>query len=801
MQENNSNFMMTNQLEENDSMNLREEIDKYLIYWKWFVLSLILALGLAFVYLRYTTPTYSATGSIMIKDNQKSGISTELAAFEDLGIIGGGSANNPENEIEILKSRKIIGHVVDSLDLQIQYFYQGRVKTIEMFGSLPFKIQFLGKSYSKNKIDTTFVVTIQDAETLLINDIEKEQSLTTGFNINLGNTKHSFQIIKTEDLKSIHFNKPIVVAISSRDKVIDNYRGRINISTIDKNSSVLKLNLIDAVKTKATAILDELVKQYNMDAINDKNLVSKKTKNFINERLKTVGGYLALAQDDVKDYKTKYGITGLSLEGELALEQVSLNNTKIVDIQSQLSLANWILKKLGKESETNEIIPTNLGFTDAAITSSIAQYNELVLQKNKLVVIAGKLNPQLIELNRQIEVLKKSLLASISNLQKSLEIQLEQLKQEAQKVSAKISNIPLIERGMIDIERQKEIYSELYSYLLKKKEETDISLAVTVPNAKIIDYAYSNGLAVAPKKKINYLVALFIGFLLPLVVIYIKNVLDTKIHSRKDIEDLTTIPFLGDVPHSETDEKVVIKSDSRTSTAEAFRLIRTNLDFMLASKANEKGKTIFVTSTTSGEGKSFISINLAAALSLSNKKVLLLGVDLRAPKVTEYLGIPERKGITNFITNESLTLEDIKFTISEIKDLDIIASGVIPPNPAELLLGDRIKQLFAEVKQDYDFIIVDTAPVNLVTDTFLISKYADITLYVSRANYLDKRMLKVAQNLYTEQKLNNMAIVLNDTDMTRGYGYGYGYSYGYGYGVGYLEEAQKVPWYKRMFKS
>ena len=314
-----------------------------------------------------------------------------------------------------------------------------------------------------------------------------------------------------------------------------------------------------------------------------------------------------------------------------------------------------------------------------------------------------------------------------------------------------------------------------------------------MPNAKIIDVAYSTGIPVSPKRKIVYLACLLLGLIIPFTIIYIKNLLDTKFHSRKDIEALITVPFIGDVPHSETNEKIVIGNDSRTSAAEAFRLIRTNLDFMLPNKDNGLGKTIFITSTTSGEGKSFISINLAAALSLSSKKVLLLGMDLRAPKVTEYLGIPERKGITNYITNESISLDDVKFSIPEIKGLDIIASGVIPPNPAELLLNSKIKDLFDEVKKDYDYIIVDTAPVNLVTDTLLVAKYADLFLYVSRANYLDKRMLHVPQTLYNEKKLPNMAIVLNDTDMTRGYGYGYGY----GYGNGYVEDVKK-PWFKRI---
>ena len=287
------------------------------------------------------------------------------------------------------------------------------------------------------------------------------------------------------------------------------------------------------------------------------------------------------------------------------------------------------------------------------------------------------------------------------------------------------------------------------------------------------------------------MVAVLLGLLIPFVIFYIIHLLDTKIHNKKDIEDEVSVPFMGDIPKTNGKEKIVVTGDSRSGIAEAFRLIRTNLDFMLT-RNREQSKAIFVTSTTSGEGKSFISINLAAILALSGKKVLLMGMDLRAPKVTEYLGISERKGITNYITDEDMTVDDLIFSIPEIKDLDIIASGVIPPNPAELLMTKRVENLFTIVKQEYDIVLVDTAPVNLVTDTLLITKYADMFMYVVRANYLDKRLLAVPQELYNENKLPNMAIVLNDTDPKRSYGYGYG-----GYGYGYL--VVEKPWYKKIF--
>ncbi|MGB0891409.1 MAG: GumC family protein, partial [Flavobacteriaceae bacterium] len=627
-----------------------------------------------------------------------------------------------------------------------------------------------------------------------LKDIEDNFISSHSFNEVIKSNIGNFKVNKTKQFIFDKENK-VYVSVVRRSKIIDAYRLAVSISPVNKNSSVLNLSINYPIREKAEDFLNELVTQYNLDAIKDKNEVSQKTKKFIDDRLSVIGKDLSTIQDRVKNFKTDNKISGLSTEGELALETASKNNEKLIQIKTELNIAEGVLGNINNRSNIDETLPQNLGFSEGSISESILKYNELVIKKNRLSINAGSKNPQIRQYNKEITSLKLNLKKSISNLISSLQTQYNQINREAKKVNSKVSAIPFLERGYIDIARQQEIISGLYSYLLKKKEETAISLAVTVPNAKIIDVAYGSDIPVSPKRNIIFLAALLLGLLIPFIIIYLKNLLDTKVHSRKDIEELTNVPFVGDVPHSETQEKIVVSSDSRTSTAEAFRLIRTNLDFMLPKNVDKKsGQTIFITSTTSGEGKSFISINLAAALSLSDKKVLLMGMDLRAPKVTEYLGIAERKGVTNYITNESLALDDLKFTIPEIKGLDIIASGVIPPNPSELLLTDRVKTLFDEVVNDYDYIIVDTAPVNLVTDTLLLSKYADMFLYVTRANYLDKRMLNVPQTLYTEKKLPNMAIVLNDTDMTRGYGYGYGY----GYGNGYIEEVKK-PWYKRIF--
>ncbi len=782
----------SSQFNKNDgNLNIRAELEKYLRKWKYFVLGVIVSLLIAGLYLRYTTPLYKASATILIKDNKKSGISAELEAFKDLGIVGGGSSNNPENEIEILKSRKVIESVIDTLDLDVSYYITGRVIESELYKeSLPIKVKFIKKDSKLMQKDTLFKFrAINDSKYELL-DFEGQIISSHFFSEEVTSKLGVFRI---DYVSKVNFDNIITVKFTPTYRVVSSYRSRIGINPVDKNSSVLILTLEDPVKQKAEDVIDELIRQYNLDAINDKGEVAKKTSDFIDERLQKVNSDLFLIDNDVEKFKTSKEFSGLPVEVQLAFSSLKENNEKIIAIQTQLSLVEWVKEELTKESEKDGILPATLGIEDESIAQAIVEYNTTVLLRNRMKIDAGEKNPGLRQLESQVANLKSNLFKSLSNVSSSLKLQLDVFEGEGSKVLSRIKSIPANERGYIDIKRRQEIIAGLYSYLLKKKEETDISLAVTAPNAKIIDKAYGSNAPISPKKKVIYLVAFLMGIVIPFTIIYLLDLLDTKIHNKQDIESELSVPFLGDVPKSDSKEKIIIGNDVRSSTAEAFRLIRTNLDFMLTSN-RKQSKAIFITSTTSGEGKSFISINIAATLALSGKKVLLMGMDLRAPKVTEYLGIEDRKGITNYISDEDITISDLIFTVPEVKGLDIIASGVIPPNPAELLMTKRVENLFTIVKQEYDIVIVDTAPVNLVTDTLLIGKYADMFMYIVRANYLDKRLLAVPQELYNEKKLPNMAIVLNDTDPKRSYGYGYG-GYGYGYVV------VKKPWYKRIFSK
>ena len=786
-----NNNYKSNNLESDDTINFRAEIEKYLMHWKWFVLGGVLAMTAAFLYLRYSTQQYSVSAVILIKDDKKSGGSAELAAFEDLGILGG-SGQNIDNEIEIIKSRKIIGDVIKNLDLNVFYYTKGRIKETEVYLNSPIKIDFLIKNESHYRLDSTFTVTeISLSEFELFSEIGKSKgrfSFGEDIQSDLGKFKISKRSVERNKLE---VNTSVKIVISSLNKLIDGYKKAVIVSPVNKRSSVVKLSLNNAVKQKAEHFLDSLVSSYNRDAIYDKSLVSQKTKIFIDERLKLVKSDFDNVNLELKIFKTTNNVTNIEEESGIVLKSIEENNKSIIQTSIQLSLANFFYNELVNEKDTNDLLASNLGLNDLSIANLIAEYNKLIRSKIRLLRSAGEMNPVIKDLASQVSGVKSSLVKSLSNSKKGLEVTLEQLNIEDQKIRTKISGVPVQELEFGKIKLQQEITSGLYSYLLKKKEETAIALAVTVPNAKIIDKAYGSRIPVSPKKSIIYLVALLLGGLFPFVIIYLKNLFDTKIHTKKDIVENLSIPFLGDVPRSEEKSKIVIGSDARTSTAEAFRLIRTNLDFMLPNKKG-KSNTIFITSTTSGEGKSFISINVAASLALSGKKVLLMGMDLRAPKVTEYLGIPDRKGVTNYITNEELSLDDLIFKLEDYDNLDIISSGVVPPNPAELLMTKRTENLFTIIKEEYDYIVVDTAPVNLVTDTLLIAKFADMFMYVARANYLDKRLLAVPQSLYNEKRLPNMAMILNDTDPKRSYGYGYG---GYGYGYVVIEK----PWYKKIF--
>ena len=588
--------------------------------------------------------------------------------------------------------------------------------------------------------------------------------------------------INQENFKNINYK--ININLESLKNATNKFKGKLNISALTKSTNILEISFTDPVKEKSEDFLDKLVVIYNSDAIVDKNLISEKTAKFINERLEIITNELDGVEKDVEKYKYKNQITDLSTEAELYLKNSSESNKEEVVVGTQLKVVGIMIDFM-KKNGANDIIPANIVPDDNNSSALIGEYNNLVIERNRVLKSSTPENPIVIRVNDKINALKSSIFESLNKLKSSLIIKNNAITNQGNIIGGRISQIPRQEREFRGIFRKQQIKEELYLYLFKKREETAITLAATAPISKVVDYAYSSDSPISPKRSLIFLVSLIVGLLIPFSIIYLLDLLDTKVKSRHDLDANLTIPFIGDVPHSD-DNNEIMQSGSRTSSAEAIRIVRTNLEFVLSNlETKNKAKTLFVTSTLPKEGKTFIAINLAATIAISGKKVLLIGMDIRNPRLDEYVKLPSR-GLTNFLSTKDSDIKDFIVNQKDYENFDILPAGVIPPNPAELLMSKKVDAMFEQLKSEYDYIVVDTAPVSLVTDTLLISKNADAFVYVVRANYLEKSLLRTPETLYRESKLPNMCVLLNDTDTKSGYGYGYG------------QEVIKKPWYKKL---
>ncbi|MFV8374692.1 GumC family protein [Flavobacterium sp. LB1P71] len=791
---------MENNNFENDfdnSIDLKTILNKYLIHWHWFLLAVIVSFLGAFFFLRYTIPQYTATTTILVKDEQKGGMLSELSAFADMGI-GGGMKNNLDNELEILKSRSLTASTVKKLNLNTSFIAKGNISDIEIYEDAPITVNFVDKknNFYQQTINLTFTGLNSKKFKL------EEESATANSKVILASknefsfgeqiaTKYGVLVISKSGSAASQFNpssKSITIVVSPLENVIENYKNGLKVEPVNKMSSVVALSITGPVIKKSEDFLNNLVQVYNAEAATDKNFISENTSIFIANRLKLITQELDGVEQDVQTFKKSNNLTDIESEAKLFIEGSNEYDKKGIEIEIQLNVIASLLDFMNK-SKNIELLPSNVIAGEGDTSGLISSYNQLILDRNRILKSATLENPTVVKMDQQIASLKSTVRSSLMRMQSSLTIQKRDLSRNEGVLNAKIGKIPVQERQFRVIARQQKVKEELYLYLLQKREESAISLSATEPNARVIDSARGNKLAISPKKNMIYLSSLLLGLLIPFGIIYLDDLFDTKIKSRLDLDGKTLIPFIGDVPTSDSPSEI-IKSESRTSSAEALRIIRTNLEFMLNKVPEGQAKTIFLTSTFPKEGKTFVSVNLAATFALSGKKVLLIGMDIRNPRLDEYLTLPDR-GFTNYLSSKELVLEDLIVKYEGYENFYILPAGVIPPNPAELLMSKKVEVFFKDLKAQYDYIIVDTAPVSLVTDTLLIAKNADCFIYVARANFLEKRMLSIPNTLYKEQKLPNMCMLLNDTDSTKGYGYGYGY------GV----KVEKKPWYKTVLKK
>ena len=785
MQENkNTDFLF---FEDEKPINYREIIEKYLFHWKWFAACVILALLAAFVYLRYTPNTYEVAAVILIDEEASGSMSSELSVIEDLGLLGSGK-KSIENEIGLLKSRSLMESVVKQLNLNCTYYKKGRLHTVELYkNEVPYKITFLNKEVSFYNKDTTFSILPISATNFKLRSSDGTVSKAYVFGSNI-KTALGAMIITPTAITSVFKDDEIIVQLSNLKNVVSGLRSAITVDVLYKKSTLIELKLQTKIKSKGQDILNTLVAHYNANGVEDKNLIGNNTALFINERLAVVEGDLLGVDKGVETFKTTNKLTDITSEASIVLENNSLLEKKIIDLNTQLKLADYLGNYISENKE--QLIPANLGVANGNVSANTEKYNELLLERNRLLKTTSAKHPIVLNVNEQLMQLRNSIGQGLVNLKSTLKIGLNDAMREESSLHSRIYAVPKQEREFRDIERQQQIIETLYLFLLQKREENAISLAITVPNAKMIDAADGSNIPVSPKRKVIFLAALMLGFIIPFIILYIRFLIDNKVHNSKDVEAVVKAPMFGEIPTTKEESKIVVSGNEQSAIAESFRMLRTNLYFMLAS-TKVAGKTVFITSTIPGEGKTFISLNLATALALSNKKILLIGADIRKPKLVEYLNMNFGKGLTQFLVDDTLQPQEV-IDHYPTGNFDIVSSGAVPPNPSELLMNGRFDELMTYAQANYDYIIVDTAPVQAVTDTLLLSHHAHVCLYIVRANYLDKRLLEVPEKIAKEKRLPNMAIIVNDVDLERGYGYS-------GYGYGYGGDESKKAWWKRVF--
>lgn len=791
--------------QDEEKINYQELLFRYIIHWPWFVASVLVCLIGAWVYLHFQTPVYQVSASIMIKDDKKGSGSTDL---ENLGI--GGvitSTQSIDNEIEVLRSKTILKEVVNNLELYITYYDEDEFPEKELYQTSPVIVN----------------LTAQEADklpgcALLAMKLSPEGVLDVNLKVGLNEYNQRFEklpaVLPTDagtfgfalkdslsggQMEGYKGERHIRAVVSRPFGVAKGYQGALSIAPTSRTTSVAVVSLMNTNIQRARDFINKLMEMYNRNTNNDKNEVAEKTREFINERIKIIDEELGSTEDKLEAFKRNAGLTDINSDAQLAVSGNAEYEKRRVDNGTQINLVRDLLKYINTPSNEYELLPGNIGLSDAGLTTQIGRYNELIIERKRLLRTSTESNPMIVNLDTSIRAMKSNVQAAINGTLQGLLIVKADLEREAGRFSRRISDAPGQERQYVSIARQQEIKAGLYLMLLQKREENAITLAATANNAKIIDEPVATGGPLSPKPNMIYMIALVLGVGMPVGVIFLIGLTKFKIEGRGDVEKLTRLPIVGDVPL--TNEKagsIAVFENQNTLMSETFRHIRTNLQFMLE---NDQ-KVILVTSTVSGEGKSFISSNLAISLSLLGKRVVIVGLDIRKPGLNKIFNIPRKEqGITQYLSNPEKNLMDFVQPSDVSKNLYILPGGIVPPNPTELLARDGLDKAIETLKKNFDYVILDTAPAGMVTDTLLVGRVADLSVYVCRADYSRKAEFTLINELAADNKLPNICTIINGLDLKKkkyGYYYGYGkygkyYGYGkrYGYGYGYGEHTVK----------
>ena len=792
-------------------IDIQELLFKYLIHWPWFVGAVIVCLISAYIYLYVATPVYNISATVLIKDDKKGGSSNNVAGLDELGLSGLiTSSQSIDNEIEVLRSKTLVKEVVNYLNLYVTYQDDDQIPSKELYKTSPVQVNMTPQEAEKLKTKVVIEMVLHPQGSLDVNVKMEDKEIQKHFEklpailptnqgtLSFFQTTDSISSKKNEEVGSpVQDMRHITATISQPMNVARRYCENLSIEPTSKTTSVVTVSLKTSSLQRGQDFINQLLEMYNRNTNNDKNEIAQKTAEFIDERIGIISKELGSTEADLETFKRDAGITDLSSDAQIALTGNAEYEKKQVENRTQISLVEDLKKYLGHNEY--EILPSNVGLKDITLAAQIDRYNEMLIERKRLLRTSTENNPAIINLDTSIRATKANVQATLEGTLQGLFITKADLDREAKRYMRRISDAPGQERQYVSIARQQEIKAGLYLMLLQKREENAIMLAATANNAKIIDDAIADVIPVSPKRSIIYLAALCLGIAIPVVVIYMIDLTKFKIEGRADVEKLTSVPIAGDIPL--TDEKntkegsIAVFENQNNLMSETFRNIRTNIQFMLQ---NNK-KVILVTSTVSGEGKSFTSANLAISLSLLGKKVVIVGLDIRKPGLNKVFNLSSKeKGITQYLANPEMDLMSLVQLSDVNRNLYILPGGTVPPNPTELLARDGLDKAIEILKKNFDYVILDTAPIGMVTDTLLIGRVADLSAYVCRADYTHKAEYTLINELFHEQKLPNLCTIINGVDLKKrkyGYYYGYGkygkhYGYGkrYGYGYGYGQE-------------
>ena len=802
-----------NQSQQEESIQLMDLVYKCLSKWHWFVISVVLCLGVAVYYVLKTPPVYTRSAEIMIKTNSRGrSISSEGDPFSELGLFS--TNTNVYNEIKALAAKSSMLEVVKRLNLDMNYTVDGRLHEYVLYGSsLPFTAEIVD---IPEQASAAFDLDVSEDGVVNMTNftyggdpVEKGAVVTGAFADTLATPVGNVLIVPT-----IHYEAktyPTVhVRRSSYRSATSRYSSELSVSLADKMSQVVQLTVNDISIKRAEDILDMLVAVYNENWVADKNQIAVSTSMFINERLGVIEQELTEVDSDISNYKSKNLIPDVKAASSMYMSQSNAINKQIQGLNNELFMTRYIRESLSSEENRSKVLPSNSGISSANIESQIHEYNDKLLRRNDLVSASSESSPLVQDLDNSLNSLRQAIITSVDNQELALKNQISSLQRTEQQATARIAANPTQAKYLLSVERQQSVKEALYLFLLQKREENELSQAFTAYNTRIIDPPTGSMRPTAPRKSMIYLLALMLGLFIPLAILYLMEVLNTRVRGKKDVKDVV-LPFAGEIPlteegmkhnkkylralkmHNDVSSKreILVKAGSRDTINEAFRVLRTNVEFMTKSK---DANVMALTSFNPGSGKSFISMNLAMALAIKGRKVLVIDCDLRHASLSTYIGSPH-KGISNYLSGQTDDLNSLICPFPDQPSLFVLPVGVIPPNPTELVADERFRNLVADLKGEYDYVFLDCPPIEIVADTQIIDQSADRTLFVIRAGLCERSMLSELNSLYEENKYNNLALILNGTEVSKSsyFGNRYGYHYGhyghYGYGYGYSSYA------------